>query len=57
MPVQPEKRSGDPQVRIAAREHPVISLSAGRITVQATVVQGATCASSSPAATGPTSAP
>ena len=39
MPVQPEKRSGDPQVRIAAKEHPVVSLSAGRITVEATVVR------------------
>ena len=39
MPVQPEKRSGDPQVRIAAKEHPVVSLSAGRITVMATVVR------------------
>ena len=39
MPVQPEKTGGDPQVRIAAKEHPVISLSAGRITVEATVVR------------------
>ena len=39
MPVQPEKRSGDPQVRIAAKEHPVVSLSAGRITVEASVVR------------------
>ena len=39
MPVQPEKRSDDPQVRIAAKEHPVVSLSAGRITVEATVVR------------------
>ena len=39
MPVQPEKRSGDPQVRIAAKEHPVVSLSAGRIILQATVVR------------------
>ena len=39
MPVQPEQTGGDPQVRIAAREHPVVSLTAGRITVQATVVR------------------
>ena len=39
MPVQPEKTGGDPQVRIAAKEHPIISLSAGRISVQATVVR------------------
>jgi hypothetical protein len=38
MPVQPEKTGGDPHLQIAAKEHPVISLSAGRITVQATVV-------------------
>lgn len=39
MPVQPEQTGGDPQVRIAAKEHPVVSLSAGRITVEATVVR------------------
>ena len=39
MPVQPEKTGGDPHLQIAAREHPVISLSSGRISVQATVVR------------------
>ena len=39
MPVQPEQTGGDPQVRIAAKEHHTISLSAGRISVQATVVR------------------
>ena len=45
MPVQPEKRSGDPHLQIAAQEHPVVSLSAGRITAEATVVRagGALC--------------
>ena len=39
MPVQPEKTGGDPHLQIAAKEHPIISLSAGRITVEATVVR------------------
>ena len=39
MPVQPEKTGGDPHLQIAATEHPIISLSAGRITVEATVVR------------------
>ena len=39
MPVQPEKTGGDPHLQIAAKEHPIISLSAGRISVQATVVR------------------
>ena len=39
MPVQPEQTGGDPHLQIAAREHPVISLSAGRLTVEATVVR------------------